>query len=347
MRREKNYPVGHSGPPGTSSPTLIYPTLARLPTVSRQSFVSHSGSPDTSHTLIFSIRPLRPWFLVGHSGPPVTRPGVAAYSLRSASRPLFCWSFRPTQQWSLVVFTMASSSTSWPQDPETWMNISPTCQMIHDQLLQFPPREPGYYEFPSCMIDKAELQIQHEHDHPKIDKLMSALPHFDVAPRHDNISALPWRVLWPVHPVIDTFGHTRYKLPADSPFLYPDDLNTAIGDTLPNTLDDLRDYTISGLVMRTLPFLLQILECMSPSKPSSMKHMKSSSADDALCTNPHGKTVRKSIQLLLRPLPCLPPPPAHLRPPCKMVAFRPVRHVKLLRAKGALVHLLRKRPPLR
>ena len=139
---------------------------------------------------------------------------------------------------------MASSSTSWPPHPETWLNISPTCQQIHDQLLQFPPKEPGYYEFPSCMIDKSELQIQHEHNHPKIDKLMSALPHFDVSPRHDDISALPWRVLWPVHPVIDTFGHTRYKLPADSPFLYPDDLNTAISDTLPNTLDDLRDYIL-------------------------------------------------------------------------------------------------------
>ena len=132
---------------------------------------------------------------------------------------------------------MASSSTSSPPDPETWLNISPTCQQIHDQLLQFPPKEPGYYEFPSCMIDKSELQIQHEHNHPKIDKLMSALPHFDVSPRHDDISALPWRVLWPVHPVIDTFGHT-------SPFLYPDDLNTAISDTLPNTLDDLRDYIL-------------------------------------------------------------------------------------------------------
>ena len=124
------------------------------------------------------------------------------------------------------------------------MNISPTCQMIHDQLLQFPPAEHGYYEFPSCMIDKADLQIQHEYIHPKIDKLMAALPHFDVAPRHDDLSTLPWRVLWPFHPVIDTFGHTRYKLPADNPFLYPDNLNDAISETLPKTLEELRDYIV-------------------------------------------------------------------------------------------------------
>ena len=139
---------------------------------------------------------------------------------------------------------MASSSTTWPSDPETWMNISPTCQMIYDQLLQFPPQEHGYHEFPGCMIDKFELQIQHEYEHPKIDKLMTALPHFDVAPRPDDLSTLPWRVLWPFHPVIDTFGHTRYKLPPDSPFLYPDNLNDSISETLPRTLDELRDYIV-------------------------------------------------------------------------------------------------------
>ena len=148
---------------------------------------------------------------------------------------------------------MASSSTTWPSDPETWMNISPTCQMIHDQLLQFPPEEHGYYEFPGCMIDKSELQIQHEYDHPKIDKLMAALPHFDVAPRHDDLSALPWRILWPFHPVIDTFGHTRYKLPNDSPFFYPDNLNAAINDTLPRTLDELRDFIVVEPISRVVP----------------------------------------------------------------------------------------------
>ena len=84
------------------------------------------------------------------------------------------------------------------------MQITPTCQEIYDRSIPFPPAEPGYNIFPTCMIDKAQpcLQIQHEWDPTCITNLMSALPHFDIPARTDDPSPLPWRVLWPYHPVI-------------------------------------------------------------------------------------------------------------------------------------------------
>ena len=104
---------------------------------------------------------------------------------------------------------MSSSAAAWPSDPEAWMHISPTCQSIRDKSINFPPKEPGYYEFPSCMLDKAGLQIQHEWNRTVLTNLMSALPHFDVAPKPEDPSTLPWRVLWPYHPVIETFGQAN------------------------------------------------------------------------------------------------------------------------------------------
>ena len=43
------------------------------------------------------------------------------------------------------------------------------------------------------------------------------LPHFDIPARMDDSSTLPWRVLWPYHPVI-AFGQGKCRLPMTTPF---------------------------------------------------------------------------------------------------------------------------------
>ena len=88
---------------------------------------------------------------------------------------------------------MTTSRTKFPPDPETWMQITPTCQEIYDRSIPFPPVAPGYNIFPTCMIDKSDpcLQIQHEWDPTRITNLMSALPHFDIPARTDDPSPPP------------------------------------------------------------------------------------------------------------------------------------------------------------
>ena len=132
------------------------------------------------------------------------------------------------------------------------MHISPTCQSIRDKTISFPPKQPGYYDFPSCMLDKAGLQIQHEWNHTVITNLMSALPHFDVAPKLEDPSTLPWRVLWPYHPVIETFGQGKTRLPDDGPFFYPDDLNSTLQEILPSALDGMRDCIVVEPIKRVV-----------------------------------------------------------------------------------------------
>ena len=142
---------------------------------------------------------------------------------------------------------MATSSTKYPSDPETWMHITPTCQQIYERSIPFPPPEPGYNTFPECMIDKAHLQIQHEWDPTLITKLMSALPHFDIPARIDDPSPLPWRVLWPYHPVIETFGQAKCRLPDNNPFFYLHDLvetDPAFAGIIPDDLDKNSDFIV-------------------------------------------------------------------------------------------------------
>ena len=154
---------------------------------------------------------------------------------------------------------MTTSSTKFPPDPETWMQITPTCQEIYDRSIPFPPAEPGYNIFPTCMIGKSQpcLQIQHEWDPARITNLMSALPHFDIPARTDDPSPLPWRVLWPYHPVIETFGQAKCPLPDNNPFFYLQDLietDPAFAGIIPDTLDKNSDFIVINPVQRVVIF---------------------------------------------------------------------------------------------
>ena len=154
---------------------------------------------------------------------------------------------------------MTTSRTKFPPDPETWMQITPTCQEIYDRSIPFPPVAPGYNIFPTCMIDKSDpcLQIQHEWDATRITNLMSALPHFDIPARTDDPSPLPWRVLWPYHPVIETFGQAKCQLPDNNPFFYLHDLietDPAFAGIIPDTLDKNSDFIVINPVQRVVIF---------------------------------------------------------------------------------------------
>ena len=84
---------------------------------------------------------------------------------------------------------------------------------------------------------------------------MSALPHFDIPARIDDPSPLPWRVLWPYHPVIETFGQAKCRLPDDNPFFYLQDLvdnNPAFAGTIPDDLERNSDFIVVDPVRRVV-----------------------------------------------------------------------------------------------
>ena len=227
-------PVGHSGPLGSWLPPsscpqhLSWESILSRPQPSRSFRPTRLlASPRISHHLLIHFLV----YLTSHS--------VIALSVIPAHTAVDFFSI------------MTTSSTKYPPDPETWMQITPTCQEIYDRSIPFPPPEPGYNTFPECMIDKAHLQIQHEWDPPLITNLMSALPHFDVPARIDDPSPLPWRVLWPYHPVIETFGQAK------CPFFYLHDLvesDPAFAGIIPDDLDKNSDFIVVNPVTRVVIF---------------------------------------------------------------------------------------------
>ena len=236
------HPVGHSGPLGYWLP----PTSCPLP-FSLDSFLS---KPPPSR----SFRPTR---LL--ASPRTFLLLLAHLSVHLVSCSVIALSVIPAHTAIDVFFTMTTSRTNFPPDPETWMQITPTCQEIYDRSIPFPPVAPGYNIFPTCMIDKSDpcLQIQHEWDATRITNLMSALPHFDIPARTDDPSPLPWRVLWPYHPVIETFGQAKCQLPDNNPFFYLHDLiqtDPAFAGIIPDTLDKNSDFIVINPVQRVVIF---------------------------------------------------------------------------------------------
>ena len=129
-----------------------------------------------------------------------------------------------------------------PPDPETWIQAPVSCQQIHNRECDFPPPQ-GYSSFPACLIDKTNLSLQHAAS-PLLDNLMAALPQWNLEPPISSHSSLPWRVIWPYHPIIETFGLTSKGLDDEDLFKYPGALPTDIREALPTVMLPLYDFIV-------------------------------------------------------------------------------------------------------
>ena len=66
-----------------------------------------------------------------------------------------------------------------------------------------------------------------------------------------------WRVLWPYHPVIETFGQAKCRLPDNNPFFYLHDLvetDPAFAGIIPDALDKNSDFIVVNPVQRVVIF---------------------------------------------------------------------------------------------
>ena len=129
-----------------------------------------------------------------------------------------------------------------PPDPETWIQAPVSCQQIHNRDCDFPPPQ-GYSSFPACLLDKTNLSLQHAAS-PLLDNLMAALPQWNLEPPISSHSSLPWRVIWPYHPIIETFGLTSKGLDDEDLFKYPGALPTDIREALPTVMLPLYDFIV-------------------------------------------------------------------------------------------------------
>ena len=121
-------------------------------------------------------------------------------------------------------------------------------QVLHG--IPFPPQGSHISVNPN-IINKDNLNLQSAITAPQLDELHASLPHWSIPARPDDGNQIPWWVVYPYHPVIDTFGTGRTNVSVPHCFLdtaevdnearpeiftnLPDDLQTEWGNLLINT----------------------------------------------------------------------------------------------------------------
>ncbi len=83
---------------------------------------------------------------------------------------------------------------------------------------------------------------------------MAALPQWNLEPPISSHSSLPWRVIWPYRPIIETFGHTSKGLDDEDLFKYPGALPADIQEALPSVLAPYSDFIVVEASHRIIVF---------------------------------------------------------------------------------------------
>ena len=163
---------------------------------------------------------------------------------------------------SVPTAAMAAAPTTWSTYPEDWLQIPARCHQIPHREVDFPPPD-GYHAFPSCMIDKSDLQLHHEYESPAIGNLMATLPSGIF-----NLQLTP-TVLYHGGFIIETFGSTSKALPDEGPFFYPESLSQTLQDSLPTPLHSLLNWTSLLLSLHTVSLFIITLRPPGTAVPFS------------------------------------------------------------------------------
>ena len=132
---------------------------------------------------------------------------------------------------------------------ETYVHADYTLTQVL-QGIPFPPQG-GHISVNPNIINKDNLNLQSAIPAPQLDELHASLPHWSIPARPDDGNQIPWWVVYPYHPVIDTFGTGRTHVSVPHCFLdtaevdnenrpeiftlLPDALQTEWGNLLINT----------------------------------------------------------------------------------------------------------------
>ena len=125
---------------------------------------------------------------------------------------------------------------------EDFVGASCTLHAINSRALDWPPSI-GYTPIPYHIANRHTLHIQQSATEAACDDRLRALPHWHVPPGPRDQQALPWLVIFPYHPIIETWGtaHTNSGYPIH--FVPTDevdsDSNPELFNLLPESLQNL------------------------------------------------------------------------------------------------------------
>ena len=120
---------------------------------------------------------------------------------------------------------------------EDFVGASCTLQAINAYALAWPP-DIGYTPIPYHIVNRNTLHIQQSVSETACADRISALPHWHVPPGPRDQQTLPWLVIYPYHPIIDTWGtgHTNSSYPPH--FIPTDEVDTESNPELFNLLPE-------------------------------------------------------------------------------------------------------------
>ena len=125
---------------------------------------------------------------------------------------------------------------------EDFVGASCSLQSILSRDLNWPP-DIGYSPIPYHLVTRNTLHIQQSASETACSDRLSALPHWHVPSHTHDQQPLPWLVVYPYHPIIETWGTSNTNSSYPNIFIPTDELdsddNPALFNALPESLRNL------------------------------------------------------------------------------------------------------------
>ena len=154
------------------------------------------------------------------------------------------------------------------------------------QGLPFPP-EGGHIAVNPNIINKDNLNLQSAIPAPNLDELHASLPHWSVPARPEDGNQIPWWVVYPYHPVIDTFGPGRTYVAVPTILFDTAEVDNEARPDIFNILPDALQTEWGNLLINTR-FRFVLYHTKKPIRIKAAKHF----GDRLNNTSPYFNTLR-------------------------------------------------------
>ena len=120
---------------------------------------------------------------------------------------------------------------------EDFVGASCSLQSINSRRLNWPP-DIGYSPIPYHLANRNTLHIQNSASETVCSDRLSALPHWHVPSHTQDQQPLPWLVVYPYHPIIETWGTGNTNSPYPTLFIPTDEVDSDDNPALFNSLSE-------------------------------------------------------------------------------------------------------------
>ena len=125
-----------------------------------------------------------------------------------------------------------------PTEAQELFKTSLTADVIHNREISFPPNV-GYFPVPPHTFDRSPFDLELAYaSSASVSGLMAALPQWNLDPASEAVDKKPWRVIWPYHPILNTWSKGSGDTPTVDKFKHIDDLDEATVAELPPGHED-------------------------------------------------------------------------------------------------------------